>query len=72
MAIFTYIMYTAADDIAHGIHHEFTGRRSGIMNLIYSFGETLGVMGSLIIGGSLTIIMAIWLTKTIKSPQTQD
>jgi hypothetical protein len=65
-AIFTIAMYFAALDVQHGGIREFSGRHALIKNFIYSIGSKLGPVGSLILGGLITLMMLIWLITAIR------
>jgi hypothetical protein len=65
-AVITSAMYTAAAERQAGGMREFTGAWAPLKNLIYSIGSNLGPSGSLIIGGSVTVFMVVWLVSNVR------
>lgn len=61
----TYVMYIAASSAAQGMPLDATGSKAGLKKIFYSLGETLGVAGSLAVGGGITLVFFIWLINAI-------
>jgi hypothetical protein len=62
----TFAMYTAAIEAQAGAMREFAGAWAPVKSFIYSIGGNLGPEGSLVVGGSITLIMVGWLISNIK------
>jgi hypothetical protein len=64
--IITIAMYFSALEAQSGATREFTGRNAAIKSLIYSLGGTIGPVGSIIVGGLISVAMIAWLIVSIK------
>jgi hypothetical protein len=65
-AVITFAMYTAAIERQAGEMREFGGAWPPLKNFIYSSGGKLGPTGSLVVGGSITLVMVGWLILNVR------
>ena len=64
------MVYWTAGDLASGKEIEITGRRRGLKQMFVWAAETLGMNGTLILGGVLLLAIVGWATmRLVRRPQ---
>jgi hypothetical protein len=64
----TAITYGIAKDLEAGNEFNLTGRRAWMKAILLGAAEMLGTMGTLIVGGAISLLFALWVYKRLQSP----